>query len=234
MKIFEGFEGAAIPGGAVVTVGSFDGVHRGHRALLQRVALHGPRGVVVTFAPHPREVLDDGVGLLTTLPEKIALLERAGIENLVVAPFTKEFSMLSSREFAERFLVGKLGAKRLVAGYNHRFGHDKARDFEALDGLETEFVAQHGEASSTAIRKLIAAGKMREAAELAGYDYFIMGRAGADGVFTPAGPEKLLPPAGKYATDAGVLTISPEGLSLHPEGLSPTPARSEELCVTFV
>ncbi len=205
--------------GAVVTVGSFDGVHVGHRALLECVeagaAELGGRSVVVTFSPHPRTVLPGGgdIRILSTTSEKALLLERAGIDDMVVVPFTEEFSRLSSGEFVERFIVGKLGACRLVVGFNHRFGHDKEGDAESLArsgrrlGFDiTEFsqrTVDGVKVSSTVIRRLVAAGKMQEAARLLGHPYACIFTSRGGMLFTQDN-YKLLPPPGRYSVTVSV------------------------------
>ncbi len=151
----------------VVTVGSFDGVHRGHRFLLEvlrrRAEAVGGETVVVTFDRHPR----GEVQLLTSLDEKIALIDALGVDNLIVAPFSEEFRQLTAREFTSRYLVGKIGIEELVVGFNHRLGSDKNSDFEAL-GLKVERVAQHGDVSSSRIRQLLKEGRVEEAEEMLG------------------------------------------------------------------
>jgi riboflavin kinase/FMN adenylyltransferase len=171
MKIFEGWAGVPRMEGAVVTVGSFDGVHRGHLALLERLVARaresGAQSVVVTFSPHPREVLGGGVKLITSPDDKAALLERAGVDNLVIVPFTREFSQLSGAEFVA-LLKEKLGMAVLVAGHNHRFGHDKT-GVDAIEGaVDVEVVPLYGDVSSTAIRRLLDEGRTGEAAEYLG------------------------------------------------------------------
>ncbi len=131
MKVFHGFDSLPTFRHPVVTVGSYDGVHRGHRALLERLVAEaratGGESIVLTFDPHPRIALGRGEGLrlLTSLDEKIALLAASGVDCVIVIPFDRAFAALSGREFVERCLIGKVGAETLVAGYNHRFGHDR-------------------------------------------------------------------------------------------------------------
>lgn len=213
MRIHTDIEGLKPIPGAVVTVGSFDGVHAGHRALLECVesgaAELGGRSVVVTFSPHPRTVLSGGgdIRILSAMPEKALLLERAGIDDMVVIPFTEEFSRLSSGEFVERFIVGKLGACRLVVGFNHRFGHDKEGNAESLArsgrrlGFDiTEFsrrTVDGFKVSSTVIRRLISEGKMQEAARLLGHPYLCIFTR-RDGLLFTRDDYKLLPPPGRY------------------------------------
>lgn len=181
MRIFHGFDALPTFVHPAVTVGSFDGVHRGHRALIDRLreeaARNGGESIVLTFEPHPRITLGraEGLRLLTTFAEKCALLKAAGVDNLVVIPFDRAFSALAGREFVERYLVGRLGAETLVAGFNHRFGHDRvACDDEQIAGLLR--IVRVGpctidgvKVSSTAIRKLLEEGDREGAERLAGH-----------------------------------------------------------------
>ena len=181
MKVFQGFEDLPHFIRPAVTVGSFDGVHRGHRALIGRLVAEaravGGESVVLTFEPHPRITLGraEGLRLLTTFEEKVALLAELGVDNVIVIPFDRAFSALSGREFVERCLIGRVGAETLVAGYNHRFGHDGV----ACDAPEVASrlrVVRVGpctvdgmRVSSTAIRRLLDAGDRTTAEHLAGH-----------------------------------------------------------------
>lgn len=181
MKVFQGFEDLPHFIRPAVTVGSFDGVHRGHRALIGRLVAEaravGGESVVLTFEPHPRITLGraEGLRLLTTFEEKVALLAELGVDNVIVIPFDRAFSALSGREFVERCLIGRVGAETLVAGYNHRFGHDGV----ACDASEVASrlrVVRVGpctvdgmRVSSTAIRRLLDAGDRTTAEHLAGH-----------------------------------------------------------------
>ena len=181
MKVFQGFEDLPHFIRPAVTVGSFDGVHRGHRALIGRLVAEaravGGESVVLTFEPHPRITLGraEGLRLLTTFEEKVALLAELGVDNVIVIPFDRAFSALSGREFVERCLIGRVGAETLVAGYNHRFGHDGV----ACDAPELASrlrVVKVGactidgvRVSSTAIRRLLEAGERAAAEHLAGH-----------------------------------------------------------------
>ena len=146
MRVFYGFDALPRFREPAVTVGSFDGVHLGHQALLARLCEEaratGGESIVLTFDPHPRITLGrtDGFRQLTTLDEKLALLERLGIDDVIVIPFDSAFSALSGREFIERYLKGRIGTRTLVVGYNHRFGHDKEGDYRLPygSGLRTE------------------------------------------------------------------------------------------------
>lgn len=214
MKIHYGPEKIPAFRHAVVTVGSYDGLHGGHALLLGEVrrlaAERGGESVVVTFAPHPRIVLGqaEGLKLLTTPDEKALLLERSGIDHLVVMRFTPEFSRTSPLDFLRRDLVGKIGARTLVVGYNHRFGRDKEGDFAVLERLHDElelevhriakFDVERERVSSTAVRQLIGSGDMARAARILGHPYLVIARRTAD-VLRTDDPYKLLPPAGRYA-----------------------------------
>lgn len=180
IRVFHGF--GALPRFVhpVVTVGSYDGVHRGHRALIERLVAEaraaGGESIVLTFDPHPRVTLGRGEGLrlLTTLDEKIALLGELGVDNVIVIPFDRAFSALTGAEFVDRYLIGRVGAETLVAGYNHRFGHDRLDcDTLAASGrlriVKVEPCTVDGQrVSSTLIRRLLEEGKTAEAARLRG------------------------------------------------------------------
>lgn len=180
IRVFHGF--GALPRFVhpVVTVGSYDGVHRGHRALIERLVAEaraaGGESIVLTFDPHPRITLGRGEGLrlLTTLNEKIALLGELGVDNVIVIPFDRAFSALTGAEFVDSYLIGRVGAETLVAGYNHRFGHDRLDcDTLAASGrlkiVKVEPCTVDGQrVSSTLIRRLLEEGKTAEAARLRG------------------------------------------------------------------
>ncbi len=174
----------------VVTVGSFDGVHRGHLFLLdvlrQRAAAVGGESVVVTFGDHPRRVLGSGEELkvLTTLEQKRRLLEAAGVDNLVVMPFDESVARQSAEEFVREFLLGRLSVYELVVGYNHRLGRDREGDARELTVLGQRFgfdvflapafqPDDEGDTpdekiSSTAIRNAIARGDTATAERMLG------------------------------------------------------------------
>jgi riboflavin kinase / FMN adenylyltransferase len=175
----------------VVTTGTFDGVHAGHRQIIARLretaVRVGGETILLTFFPHPRMVLfpDRMQVLLNTQAEKIALLEKAGIDHLVIHPFTREFSMLDSRAFVEDVLVKKFRTERLVIGYDHHFGRDREGSFEHLRqfgpvyGFEVEEIpaheVDHVEVSSTKIRNAIQTGDVSTANHLLGYAYPLSG-----------------------------------------------------------
>lgn len=196
---------------AVATMGSFDGVHCGHRELLERVmqrarVLQG-ESVVITFDPHPRYVLGTGEGmqLLSTIEEKIFLLEQIGIDNLIIIPFTQEFSRTSPMEFIGS--LAAIGIRSMVVGYNHRFGHNKEGDFDYLSThsgeMEITKVEQQqvagGKVSSTIIRQCIADGEMQRVEQMLARPYIIIGKVGEDGIIRDISENKLLPAAGEYS-----------------------------------
>ena len=177
----------------VVTIGTFDGVHLGHREViseLKRIStLSEGDSVVFTFDPHPRIVIapqEDSLRLLSTQKEKINLMEKIGIDHLVIYPFTREFSKLSYNEFVENILVGKMNIASLVVGYDHRFGQGRKGDFNSLELLSNELnfkVEQLSEllvdnkvVSSTKIRLALEAGDILKANHFLGYRYTLSGK----------------------------------------------------------
>lgn len=185
MNIHYGFDHLPEIARPVVTIGSFDGVHLGHSALLGEVVAEaervGGRSVVVTFSPHPREVLPRGgeFKLLTTTERKAELLAERGVDELIVVKFDMAFAALSAEEFVRDYLVGKLGMATLVVGYNHRFGHDRnlpEDHFERLGeqyGFEvvraSAFTFEGGKVSSSVIRNLLETGDLEAAEKLLGH-----------------------------------------------------------------
>ena len=177
---------------AVVTVGSFDGLHLGHLKILDEVknAAAEKKGstVVVTFEPHPRSVLskDFDLRILTDLEEKKEILEKAGIENLMVINFTNEFSHLTSDEFIRKFIVGKFAASRMVIGHDHKFGRDRLGDVVKLSELgrsnnfdvtEVPPLSMGGQIiSSTKIRNALYAGDIERANLFLGRNYSLSGK----------------------------------------------------------
>jgi len=175
----------------IITIGTFDGVHLGHKKIFD-VLLHsseqfGCRNVVLTFEPHPRVVVDPNfdLKLLTTFDEKAALLEELGIEHLVVVPFTKEFSDLSSEDFINTYIIQAIGVKKLVIGYDHRFGKGRDGDEQKIRSLAEKngFDVQKAEAvsigdavvSSSKIRNALLEGDVKTAAGMLGRNYSYSG-----------------------------------------------------------
>jgi len=168
---------------SVITVGTFDGVHAGHRAIIDTVAekarQRDARSVLVTFDPHPRDIInpgDAGIKLLTTLQERSEILEELGIDTMVVIPFDRDFSLLSSEEFVRDIIHKKVGVSEFVIGYDHQFGRNREGTIETIERLGNElgfdaYVVSKREVgektvSSSAIRNAISEdGNVEEAAE---------------------------------------------------------------------
>lgn len=163
----------------VVTIGTFDGVHAGHRKIIERLvnSAHANNldSVVLTFFPHPRMVLqkESGIQLINTIEERKQLLEETGIDHLVVHPFTHQFSRLTALEFVRDILVNKLKAKKIIIGYDHRFGRNRTADINDLKnfgeefGFEVEEISQQDveqvAVSSTKIRNALLDGRVERA-----------------------------------------------------------------------
>jgi len=193
MKIYHGIDDFSRLAYAVVTSGTFDGVHLGHQKILSRLReiakKNGGETVVITYWPHPRLVLhpeDDTLKLLNTFEEKAEFLKEQGIQHLIRIPFTKEFSHLSSEEFIQKILVETIGTKKLVIGYDHRFGHNREGSFEQLKinapryGFEVEEIPRqdvdHVGVSSSKIRKALEDGDIDTATHFLGQPYALTGR----------------------------------------------------------
>jgi riboflavin kinase/FMN adenylyltransferase len=159
-----------------VAVGTFDGVHRGHRAVVDHAAATGLIPTVVTFDPHPRIALGNRVELLTTLERRLELLEEAGVETTIVAAFTPELQQLSPEQFAENYLRG-IGAEVVVAGEDFRFGNRRSGDLALLErlGFEVRVAPEVEGVSSTAIRAALAEGDVVTAAEMLGRPFELDG-----------------------------------------------------------
>lgn len=211
MKIFKGFDSLRSIIRPTATIGSFDGVHRGHAELLRTVTdtahANGGESLVFTFEPHPRITLGqaDGLTLLTTFDEKVFLMERAGIDNIAVIPFDKAFSRVSPEGFIRDYIIERAGVETLVVGYNHRFGRNKQGSYHYLghNGFGMRIIevpecdVDAMKVSSTAVRKLIGEGAMTQAAKLLGHPYIVIGES-ESGHINIAEPLKALPPAGTY------------------------------------
>jgi riboflavin kinase/FMN adenylyltransferase len=159
-----------------VAIGSFDGVHRGHQAVLAAVRASGLVPTVVTFDPHPRIALGNRVELLTTLERRLELLAEAGMETALVAAFTDEFQRLPPEEFAERYLRA-IGVEVVVAGADFRFGVRRSGDLALLErlGFEVVVAREVEDVSSTAIRQALAEGDVVAAARMLGRPYELDG-----------------------------------------------------------
>lgn len=212
-------------GPTVATIGFFDGVHLGHRFLIQQVKVAasqtGWQSSIITFPIHPRQVIqsDYQPQLLSSPEEKIELLATTDIDNCILLPFTRELSMLTAKEFMQ-LLYKKYHIRMLVIGYDHRFGHNRTETFEdyCRYGQElgihimqaTAYTQEQDKVSSSAIRRALQTGDIRTASKFLGYNYFIQGKV-VDGYkvgrkigFPTANlqvdfPNKLIPSVGVYA-----------------------------------
>jgi riboflavin kinase/FMN adenylyltransferase len=175
----------------VLTIGNFDGVHRGHLALFERVKIRARAidgvPVVMTFQPHPTKIMkpEKAPALITPIQQKLTLIARTGIHTILCLPFDKTFAAISAEEFVHDILVDKIGVKELVVGYDYAFGRDRTGNIELLRrmGKELGFLVHVAEpvligkrvVSSTSIRELVKAGELSEAKRLLGRDYQICG-----------------------------------------------------------
>lgn len=193
MKIYHSLDDFTRLNYGVVTSGTFDGVHLGHQKILHRLQeisnKNNGESVVITFWPHPRMILrptDLSLKLLNTFEEKAELLRQQNIDHLIRIPFTKEFSQLTSQEFITNILVKTIGTKKLVIGYDHRFGKNREGSFEQLKlngptyGFDVEEIPQqdidHVAVSSSKIRKALESGDIDTATHFLGRPYSLTGR----------------------------------------------------------
>ena len=192
MKVYDRLSDFKKLPNAVVTTGTFDGVHFGHKKIISRLqdvaTAESGETVIITFHPHPRLVLfpdDNNLRLLNTQEEKIELLKNCGVQHLVIIPFDKEFSRISSLDFVRNILVNQIGAKKLVIGYDHHFGRNREGSFEHLKefgplyGFDVEEIPEqdidHIAVSSSKIRKSLLEGSIKPANEYLGYYYSLSG-----------------------------------------------------------
>jgi riboflavin kinase/FMN adenylyltransferase len=213
---------------AVLTVGTFDGVHTGHQQVISQMkkeaAKIGGETVIITFDPHPRTVLNahSGIRLINTTEEKKELLSGRGIDNLIIVPFTEKFARLTAEEYISHFLVRYFHPHTIIIGYDHHFGKDRTGNYQFLMSLSETYqyrlqeipahVLDSISVSSTRIREAISAGDMETANILLGYTFFFTGqvvegnRLGRSIGYPTANlaitdPYKLMPANGVYAVD---------------------------------
>lgn len=191
LKLFESINEFQSTKKTILTLGTFDGVHIGHKKILERLTQNTENGkyesLVLTFFPHPRMVLQEKseIKLLNTISEKSKLLEKSGIENLVIHPFNESFSRLTAEEFVHSILVDQFHIQKIIIGHDHRFGRNRTANidnliaFGAEYGFEVEQISaqeiQDVSVSSTKIRKALQDGNMTLANEYLGYAYFLTG-----------------------------------------------------------
>jgi riboflavin kinase/FMN adenylyltransferase len=192
MRVYRSIEKPIDIKNAVITIGTFDGVHRGHQSILQHINAEAKKingeSVVITFHPHPRLLLrpdDKSLQLISTLDEKLDLLEKYQVQNVVVVPFTRAFSTLSASEYITDFLVDKFHPKKIVIGYDHHFGNNRSGNIDMLISHQDKFnftvdeiskkVVDEIDVSSTKIRKSLNDGNVKQAASLLGHEYTLEG-----------------------------------------------------------
>lgn len=192
MNVFNNIDSFESEKKSVITIGTFDGVHLGHRQILSRVTQCAQKenltSILLTFFPHPRMVLQhsDDLKLINTIQEKEKIITSVGIENLVIHPFTKEFSRLTAREYVEEILVKSLKAKKIIIGYDHRFGRNRTADINDLKEMakelsfEVEEISkqelQHVAISSTKIRQAIQKGNIQLANDYLTTPFLLTGK----------------------------------------------------------
>ncbi len=260
MIIYQGLDDIQPLPNAVVTSGTFDGVHRGHQTILARLTevakTSGGESVLITYWPHPRTVVSNdsqNLRLLTTLEEKTDLIDQAGVDHLVIIPFTRSFSQLTSEEYINQILIEKIGTKKLVIGYDHRFGRDREGGFEYIKahqheyGFEVEEIPRQDVdavgVSSSKIRAALNEGNVRTANQFLDRPYSLTGtivkgrQLGRTIGFPTANMQvddaaKLIPANGVYAvsveyggqTLGGMLNI----------GFRPTVAGTHQTIETYI
>jgi riboflavin kinase / FMN adenylyltransferase len=244
--------------GSVVTVGTFDGVHLGHRTILTRLVETAKNddldSVLLTFFPHPRMVLqkDTDLKLINSISEKKQLLEAIGIDHFVVQPFTKEFSRLTALEYVRDLLVNQLNAKKIIIGYDHYFGRnrtaniDNLREYGATYGFEVEEIGAREldevAISSTKIRKSLKSGDITTANKYLGYPFILNGTVergkglGRTLEYPTANlkidePYKLIPKKGVYLVKASIDGSVIYGLTSI--GTNPTVGGTEKTIETY-
>jgi len=228
MTIHEGYEGLSLKN-PVVTLGIFDGVHTGHRRLLDRLVSRamatGSDSVVITFNPHPRLVLSEthaGLSFLSTLDEKKILLGRSGIGYLLILEFNQHIRNMGACQFIKDILVDRIGIKHLIVGYDHHFGRQREGDFATISGCAAKYgftvekveevMSGNVAVSSTAIRDALLSGRLEEANGFLGYSYFLSGTVvHGRGIgksigfptanILPSDEYKLIPADGVYAVE---------------------------------
>ena len=230
MQVHTQINNLAVFRNAVVTIGTFDGVHTGHQQIIAQLKEEahaiGGETVIITFHPHPRKVVaHKEVFVLNTLDEKIELLREKGIDHLVVVPFDERFASQSAKEYVEHFLFEKFHPHTVIIGYDHRFGHGRQGDYHLLEDFGKqlgflvkeipEHVLNNITVSSTKIREALLNSDVETANNYLGYDYFFEGlviegnKLGRTLGYPTANlqietSEKLIPGNGVYAVIASV------------------------------
>ncbi|OJV52003.1 MAG: riboflavin biosynthesis protein RibF [Bacteroidetes bacterium 43-16] len=188
MSVFYSTEAIPAFKNPVLTIGSFDGVHQGHQAILASVVAEarkvGGESIVLTFEPHPRKIIqpDKPLGLLSSLDSKIEKISQAGIDHIVVVPFSRDFSMMGSKEYVEDFLYNTFKPHTIIIGYDHHFGHNREGNIAILRALLPDQVSvieieeqliKDAHVSSTKIRNAVMEGNMQAVTAMLGRPYQI-------------------------------------------------------------
>ncbi len=192
MRIFDNLKSYSSEKESVLTIGTFDGIHIGHNKILKTLVEESKKNklssLIITFFPHPRMILQKSneIKMIDTIDEKIHLLEKAGIDNLIIHPFDHNFSKIRAKDFVEDILVNKLKIKQIIIGYDHRFGKDREASVEDLKkfGLDymfnvNEIPAQEIDSiaiSSTKIREAILTGEIKKCNEFLGRNFMLTGK----------------------------------------------------------
>ncbi len=193
MKIYNHFSDFKRLKNAVVTIGTFDGVHYGHQKIIKRLCelakATGGESVILTFFPHPRLIIDpenQELKMINTIDEKAKILASLGVDHLIITPFTRDFSNLSPTEYIKNILVDTIGVKNLIVGYDHRFGKDRAGGMPQLEAeakvydYKIEVIPEQDindvAVSSTKVRNALLSGKVALAANYLGYNFSLYGR----------------------------------------------------------
>jgi riboflavin kinase / FMN adenylyltransferase len=228
MKVYRNLDTIPPFSNAVVTIGTFDGVHLGHQKIIQQLLARskatGGESVLITFHPHPRKIVRPNESLmqLTSMEERIELLKKHGINNMVIVPFTKQFSEQTAEQYIRNFLVEKFHPSTIIIGYDHKFGNNREGDFRLLEKYSEQFdytveeideqLINDAIISSTKIRQALLNGDVQFARSYLGYDYFFKGvviegnKLGRTIGYPTANlqmdnPDKLVPGNGVYAVN---------------------------------
>ncbi len=192
MKVYQHTQSWPAFRNTVLTIGTFDGVHEGHRQIFhllkQQARIIGGETVIITFHPHPRNVVGgakEDIRLINTIEERIELIRREGIDHMIIIPFTEAFSKLPAKQYIEEFLIGNFHPHTLIIGYDHRFGCNREGNYQLLEAYRDAgafalqeipaFMIEHIKVSSTHIRQCLVEGKAEEANKLLGYPFFFSG-----------------------------------------------------------
>lgn len=231
MRVYSSIQDFHCDKKTVITIGTFDGVHIGHKKIIERVVREASESdsesVILTFFPHPRMVLNssDGIKLLNTLDEKKRLLSATGLQNLIIHPFDEAFSQLTAKEFVASVLVAQLNIRKIIIGHDHRFGRNRDAGIEDLISFGQQFGFDVGQipaqeiddvsVSSTKIRNALTDGNMALANSFLGYPYVLTGNVvkgrqlGRTIGFPTANisipePYKLIPKKGVYVVESKI------------------------------